>query len=103
MILGESTYCRITTKDVFTGKPGEPIVEGTTFGWIIHGGDRVIDGCLFTRETSDYERLYSLDVLGVEDRGESSQLDVHTEFVDTFQDRQMGGTKSMFHGFQDGN
>ena len=46
-------------------EPGEPIVEVTTFGWIIHGGDRVTDGCLFTRETSDYERLYSLDVLRV--------------------------------------
>ena len=83
IILGDSTYCRIKTEDVYKGKPGEPIVEGTTFGWVIHGGDRVTDGCLFTRETSDYERLYSLDVLGVEDRGESSQLDVHTEFVET--------------------
>ena len=33
-----------------------------------------------TRETSDYERLYSLDVLGVEDRGENDQLDVMKEF-----------------------
>lgn len=82
MILGDSTYCRIKTKYVFKGKPGEPIVEGTTFGWIIHGGDHVTDGCLFTRETSDYERLYSLDVLGVEDREENSKLDVHTEFVE---------------------
>ena len=80
LILGDSTYCRIRTEDVFKGKPGEPIVEGTTFGWVVHGGDRATDGCLYTREASDYERLYSLDVLGVEDRGESSQLDVHTEF-----------------------
>ena len=29
---------------------------------------------------SDYERLYSLDVLGVEDRGENDQLDVYAEF-----------------------
>ena len=35
---------------------------------------------MFTRETSDYERLYSLDVLGVEDRGENDQLDVMKEF-----------------------
>ena len=80
LILGDSTYCRIRTEDVFKGKPGEPIVEGTTFGWVIHGGDRATDGCLYIREASDYERLYSLDVLGVEDRGESSQLDVHAEF-----------------------
>lgn len=32
------------------------------------------------QETSDYERLYSLDVLGVEDRGENDQLDVCVEF-----------------------
>ena len=35
---------------------------------------------MFARETSDYERLYSLDVLGVEDRGENDQLDVMKEF-----------------------
>ena len=29
---------------------------------------------------SDYERLYSLDVLGAEDRGENDQLDVCAEF-----------------------
>ena len=62
MILGDSTYSRIKTEDVFKGKPGEPIVEKTTFGWIIPGGDHVTDGCLLTRETSDYEQLYSLDI-----------------------------------------
>ena len=81
MILGDSTYSRIKTEDVFKGKPGEPIVEKTTFGWIIPGGDHVTDGCLLTRETSDYEQLYSLDVLAVENWGENLQLDVHTEFV----------------------
>ena len=44
MILRDSTYCRIKTEDVFKGKPGEPIVEGATFGWITHGGDRVTRG-----------------------------------------------------------
>ena len=29
---------------------------------------------------SDYKQLYSLDVLGVEDRGENDHLDVYTEF-----------------------
>ena len=48
MSLEDNTYCRIKTEDVFKGKPGEPIVEGMTFGWIIHGGDHVTDGCLFT-------------------------------------------------------
>ena len=55
-------------------------MEGTAFGWVIHGGDYQTEGCLFAREVSDYERLYSLDVLGVEDRGENDQLDVYAEF-----------------------
>ena len=47
MILGDSTYCRIKTEELYKGKPGEPIVEGTTFGWVIHGGDYQTEGaCL---------------------------------------------------------
>ena len=80
LILGDKFYSKIKTKDIFKGKPEEPIVEGTTFGWVIHGGDFPDNQCMFTRETSDYERLYSLDVLGVEDRGENDQLDVMREF-----------------------
>ena len=34
----------------------------------------------FSRKLSDYERLYSLDVLEVRDRGEDDKLDVYTEF-----------------------
>lgn len=46
------------------------------------GSFMVVIVSLFTRsrETSDYDRLHILDVLG-DDRGENSQLDVHTEFV----------------------
>ena len=47
---------------------------------MIHGGDYPNINCLFTRESSEYKRLYSLDVLGVEDRGENDQLDVFREF-----------------------
>ena len=58
------------------------MVEETTFGWVIHGGDDYSseNACMFVREVNDYERLYSLDVLGVEDRGENDQLEVLTEF-----------------------
>ena len=83
IIIGDSTYCRIKTEEVYKGKPGEPIVEGTTFGWVIHGGDFSDSQCMFTRESTEYERLYSLDVLGVEDRGEDDQLDVYTEFQES--------------------
>lgn len=37
---------------------------------------------MFVREVNDYERLYSLDVLGVEDRGENDELDVLRKFKD---------------------
>ena len=80
MILGDKTYCKIRTEEVFKGNPGDPVVEGSTFGWIIHGGNYSSEQCMFTREPSDYERLCSLDILGVENRGENDQLDVYREF-----------------------
>ena len=45
---------------------------------------------MFTRETSDYEKLYSLDVLGVEDRGEDDQLDACSEFRENIVTRSDG-------------
>ena len=82
LILGDNTYSRIRTEKVCKEKPGDPMVEETTFGWVIHGGDDYSseNACMFVREVNDYERLYSLDVLGVEDRGENDQLEVLTEF-----------------------
>jgi hypothetical protein len=72
VILGDSTYCRIKTEEVFKGEAGDAIVEGTTFGWTIHGGEFPSDEwCWFSRELQDSQQLYSLDVLGVEDRGEN--------------------------------
>ncbi len=56
-------------------------MEGTTFGWVIHGGvDYADNKCMYVREACDYKQLYSLDVLGVEDRGEDDQLEVLNEF-----------------------
>ena len=80
VILGDSAYCRIRTEEVYKGKPGEPIVEGTTFGWVIHGGKVSDSLSFFSRDTSDYEQLYNLDALGVKDRGEDDELHVYTEF-----------------------
>ena len=82
LILGDSTYSKIGKEKVYKGASGDPIVEETTFGWVIHGGDDYSsDGaCMFLREVNDYEQLYSLDVLGVEDRGENDQMDILTEF-----------------------
>ena len=80
IIRGDKTFCRIKTQSVFKGEKDEPIVEGTSFGWVIHGGDYANISCLSIRESGEYERLYSLNVLGVEDRGENDQLDVFKEF-----------------------
>ena len=81
IILCDNIYSRIRTENVFKGEPGDPIVEGTTFGWVIHGGD-LSDNIqrMFVGQNSDYEKLYSLDVLGVEDRGEDDQPDVYRKF-----------------------
>ena len=59
LTLGDKFYSKIKTEDIFKGNPEEPIVKGTTFGWVIHCGDFSDNECMFTRETSDYERLYS--------------------------------------------
>ena len=80
LILGDNTYCKIRTEEVCKGKKGEPIVEGTTFGYVIHGGDRTSGTCLYMKESKDFERLYSLDILGGEDRGEDDFSDIHREF-----------------------
>ena len=51
LILGDSTYSKIRTEKVYKGNPSDPIVEETTIGWIIHGGDEYTsDACMFTRE-----------------------------------------------------
>ena len=81
IILGDGTCSRIRTENVYKGNPGDPIVEDTSFGWVIHGGDDYSsDACMFAREVNDYEQLYSLDVLGVEDRGENNKMQVLSEF-----------------------
>ena len=45
---------------------------------------------MYTKKTSDYEKLYSLNVLGVEDRGENDQLDVCSEFRENIVKRSDG-------------
>ena len=81
LILGDKTYSRIRTEQVLKGNEGDPVVEETTFSWLIHGGDDYSsDQCMFVRETNECEQLYSLDVLGVEDRSEKDQMEVLTDF-----------------------
>ena len=92
LILGDGIYSRIRTERVFKVKSGEPLVEETTFGWVVHGGDEYGSGssCMYLREVNHYEKLYSLDVLGVEDRGENDQLDVLRDFKESVVRREDG-------------
>ena len=45
---------------------------------------------MYMREVNDYEKLYSLDVLGVEDRGENDQLDFLRDFKESVVRKQNG-------------
>ena len=45
---------------------------------------------MLVRERSDYEQLYSLDVLGVEDRGEKDQSEVYAEFQENITRKKDG-------------
>ena len=65
-------------------------MEGTTFGWVIHGGNDSDSQSFFSRDTSDYKRLYSLDVLWIRDRGEDDELDVYTEFKESIGRKHKG-------------
>ena len=65
LIIGDNTS-QMKTDKIYKGRQGEPVVEGT-FGWVVHGGDLPNDECMYCRDVSDYEKLYSLDVFGVED------------------------------------
>ena len=65
---------------MFKGAPEEPVVIATRFSGKIYGGTLPSDKCMYVRKSSGYEKLYSLDVLGVEDREENNQLDGYSEF-----------------------
>ena len=39
VILGDSTFCKMKSKEIYKGNDEDSIVEGTSFGWLIHGGD----------------------------------------------------------------
>ena len=92
LTLGNGIYNRVRTERVFKGHPREPLVEETTFSWVVHGGGEYVSGrsCMYMREINDYEKLYSLDVLGVGDRGENDQLKVLPGFKESVGRKQDG-------------
>ena len=59
LIIGDKTFSRMRTEAVCKGEEGDPVVEETSFGWLVHGGDDYTDDqCMFVRENSDCERLF---------------------------------------------
>ena len=85
MIIGTSEFSKIKTPTKpRVGKPREPMAELTLFGWMMISSGHELEyrKFLFARSSSseDYERLCSLDVLGLESRSEQNL--VHQEFKD---------------------
>ena len=92
IILNDNVYCKIRTERVYKGQPEDPIVEETSFGWVIHGGSEYSDsGCMYIKELDSHcERLYALDVLGVDDRGESDSWQVNKDFRENIERQDDG-------------
>ena len=78
VIIGASDFAKIKTPTKpRIGKEGEPIAELTNFGWVIMspGRESVSTNALLTRtKEADFERLWSLDVLGLEEKGEENTV-----------------------------
>ena len=95
LILGVGDITRTKTACCKIGGPDEPIAEKTTLGWTIMGPGKMETNSLYFTKTSqeDYRQLYSLDVLGLEDRFEGDQSVVHEEFKEQLE-RKPDGTYS---------
>ena len=86
VILGASDYAKIKTRELQRiGAIGEPVAEYTLFGWTIMspGTETDLDK-MFLAQTasSDYEELYRMDVLGLEDKPNGDQSVVYEEFLE---------------------
>lgn len=84
VILGASDYARIKTRESqLTGAMGEPVAEYTRFGWTIMspGPETDLDSIFLAQTASnDYEELYRMNVLGLEDTPNGDQSVVYAEF-----------------------
>ncbi|XP_065654634.1 uncharacterized protein LOC136081261 [Hydra vulgaris] len=92
LIIGAGDIARIKLKGFRTGNDGEAIAEETIFGWTVMEPGKSTSDCLyFTKPTNDcYKELYSLDVLGLEDRSEGNQNEVYEEFKEQLQQDSTG-------------
>eukprot|EP00795_Rhopilema_esculentum_P001425 gene1425-15846_t len=93
LIIGASEYAKIKTETKpRLGKPGEPVGELTKFGWtIILPGSEVETEHLFFAGSSrvDYDKLCSLDILGLGEREVGNQS-VFGEFAEQLEQKPEG-------------
>jgi len=94
ILIGEPTFTDIRTGNCRKGKQGQPIADETLLGWAVHGERINSNQSYFTKTTNeDYELLYRLDVLGVEDRKEFDQEEIMKEFLENIQHQDNGRYK----------
>ena len=84
VILGISDYTKIKTQErPRVVLPGKPVAKMTKFEWVIvcPGQETGVLNMLFSSKTSlhDYEKLCSIDCLGIEERRDDSNY-VYEEF-----------------------
>ena len=84
IILGANDFAKIGTGErLRVGRRGDPVAEFARFGWTIMspGADQDLSPAyLAVNSRPDYEKLCSLDVLGLADSPTGAQGDVHEEF-----------------------
>ena len=94
LILGASEYAKIkTSTKLCVGKPGEPVAEYTKFGWtIMSPGEDIESERFFFAKSSivDYEKLCSLDVLGLKVSDDENQSSIFEEFKDQLERKPEG-------------
>ena len=91
ILFGDPTFTDMRTGNCRKGLQGQPIADETVFGWAVHGERAGADQSFFTQTTNEeYERLYRLDVLGIEDRKEFDQQEVRKEFMESIEQNEEG-------------
>ena len=84
IILRASDHAKIKTENKpKIGRPGECVGRLTQFGWTIMSPGKEVDlsnTFLTQMAATDYEKLCTLDVLGLPDKPSADQSDVYKEF-----------------------
>ena len=75
-------FNNIPSEVIIEREEGEPVIEKTKFGCTVHGGaEGTMNMCMFTNSCEDeYRKLYSWNVLSLQDDAEHSQDTVYDEF-----------------------